>query len=105
MITFDMIKPYLDPDDLMLEEGEEFLQQYEAVLEGTVGFAEQYLNRPIHTYPTPPLLLVVSKLFRYNIMHRPHLTDMRTEDMRLIFSDDYPPSLLRDLHTYRKVTW
>ena len=105
MITFDMIKPYLDPYDLMLDEGEQYKEHYEAVLEGTVGSAEVYLNINISENPTPALLMMVSKLFRYNLMHRPHLTDMRTEDMRLIFSADYPPSLLRELHAHRRLTW
>lgn len=103
MIDLDLIRGYLDPNDMTLkEEDREF---HSNVLEGTVAFVEDKCNITIDTTSSPSILLLVSKLFRYNLMSRPHLKDMRTDDMRLIFSTDYPESLMKDLLVHRRVKW
>ena len=88
MVDLELIKRYLDPKDIVIEEGEE--EFYSSVLEGTVAFVEDKCNIQIDNSSSPSILLLVSKLFRYNLMSRPHLKDMRTDDMRLVFSTDYP---------------
>ena len=103
MVDLELIKRYLDPKDIVIEEGEE--EFYSSVLEGTVAFVEDKCNIQIDNSSGPLSFLLVSKLFRYNIMSRPHLKDMRTDDMRLIFSTDYPESLMKELLVHRRVKW
>lgn len=103
MVDLAVIRGYIDPKDIVIEEKD--VDFYTNVLDGTVDFIEYKCNIEIDNSSSPSILLLVSKLFKYNLVNRPHLKDMRTDDMRLIFSTNYPESLMRDLLVHRKVSW
>ena len=103
MIDLETIKSYLNLNEIELKEEDK--DYHTCVLKGTVAFVEEKCNIEITNNSSPSILLLVSKLFRYNLLYRPHLKDMKTDDMELEFSTDYPDSLMKDLIVHRKVKW
>lgn len=102
MLTLEQIKPYINT-----ESGIDLTDTTHttALLESACDYAEHYTNTTIDSDSPQGLVQCVADLMVYYHSIRPHLTELKTEDMALVFNTNTPKHLTNRMMVYRRVTW
>lgn len=101
MVTVDNIRPFLSPD-FLAGISSEYLT---ALCTGTWDYVQNYTNWPNTKDPPPGLLQAVAQCVTYYAQTRPHLEEMKSEDLSLVFRTVLPDSVVRLLTVYRRLRW
>lgn len=102
MLTLNDVKPYLSSESGIDVND---TTKTTALLNGACDYAEQYTNTIIDGESPCGLVQCVADLMVYFHAQRPHLTELKTEDMTLVFNTNTPKHLINRLTSYRRVRW
>ena len=101
MLTFTDIKPYLNTEKVDISK----TTYLNSITQAVSDFVANYTNLIIDADSPKGLIQCVADMVAYHFSIRPDLEEIKSEDMGLVFSTNYPKSISKRLQSYRKLKW